>query len=631
MDTLLSANGLSKAFAHRDLFHEVLFGLERGEKVGLIGPNGAGKSTMLRILAGLEPPDLGELAIRRDCKVGFLEQFPTFGDAKTGREVLEGAFDELRKTLAEYERAATALEDTEALLLKIDELGGWDYDHLIERVATEYRINLEQPIANQSGGERKRLAIARLILEKPDIVLLDEPTNHLDPETVEHLEDWLRETPATVVLVTHDRYFLDLVVSRMFALQNQRLCMYEGNYSEYVASVAMEEALRARTRHRRLHHLLGELDWARRSPPARSGKSRARLERLADVQGEIERLTVSDSKPVIHFGVPPRLGNTILEFVDLSFSFTPDRPLISKLNFALRKGERIGIIGKNGAGKSTLLELARGALTPTGGEVRRGLNTKLALFDQKRSALLPGASLRTTLLPEGGDTVFPTSGGQVHVQSYIDRFGFCAHDLDRTLDSLSGGERNRIALAHFLLQSANVLCLDEPTNDLDIETLNILEEALLAFEGSVLVVSHDRYFLDKIATTILAFEEDGTVLVHRGDYSSYKAERDARVAAAEKAAAEKAKQAHAAELAQIPKPARKGLTWAEARELEGIEPAIEAAEAELETLETELSEPNLWSNPEKARATQQAYDNKKVEIFKLYARWEELSARQEER
>ncbi len=623
-ENILSVDSLSKAFAHRELFQNVSFGLDQGEKVGLIGPNGAGKSTLLKLILGQEAPDTGQIAIRKGIKIGYLQQFPDFGTARNGRELLESVFQELKDTIAAYEKAAAALEDTEALLLRIDELGGWDYSHYIARVADDFELDLDAPLSVQSGGERKRLAIAQLILSKPDLILLDEPTNHLDPQTVEQLEEWLALSPATVILVTHDRYFLDRVVSRMFAIQNRQLRVYEGNYSDYVAAAALEEALSARTRHRRLQHLLGELDWARRSPPARTGKSRARLERLEEVQKEIDQLSIEKLKTSMTFGSAPRLGNTILEARDLSIKFEK-APLFEHLSLALRKKERIGIIGPNGAGKSTLLEIMRGAIPPTEGEVDCGSNTRIALFDQKRSILEPQATIRSTLLPKGGDSVFPPGGSPVHIQSWIDRFGFTANDTDRKIESLSGGERTRVALARFLLESANVLFLDEPTNDLDIETLSVLEEALLAFDGSVMVVSHDRYFLDRIATAILAFEETPKgvrVTLYPGDYSTYKDKRDQQ-----KKEAERQKKAEQPKPAQRPAKPKKALSFAESKELEQMEANIEEAEMQQAQLEEALNDASVWQNPDRARQIQADYAQAKDRVSALYARWDALLAK----
>ncbi len=641
MTNVLSAKDVRKSFGQRVILDGVTLGLDAGAKLGLIGPNGAGKSTFLKILAGLESADGGAVAVRGDCGVAYLPQVPTFAAGATVRSVLSEPFAKLVETIRAYEQAATAMDErADRLLEDIERLGGWDWEHRLARAATEVGLeDLDAPVATMSGGQKKRVALARLILEGAGLVLLDEPTNHLDADTVEWLEGWLAATPAACILVTHDRYFLDTVVTRMAELRDGGLKIYEGSYTDFLEARAAEEELREQTRHRRAQIYKAELEWARRSPKARTTKSRSRLDRVDALADEVKGLERTDRTARIQFGDTQRLGKTILELRDVHKAFDPARPLIDGLDLTLTKGERVGIVGPNGTGKTTLLRLVRGELQPDRGTVRLGDNTKIGYFDQHRSTLDPAKTVRETVAPDGKDHVFPGGGKQQHVASWLSQFAFPPESHALPVAQLSGGERNRLALARFLLDDANLLLLDEPTNDLDILTLNVLEEALLGFEGCVLVVSHDRYFLDKIATGILAFEaghgKDGQVTLVQGDYTTYRRlrlsqlEADKEAAQRAQRAAEAQQKKAAAEAAKAPA-AKKKLTYGEEKELAGIEPRIEAADAEVARLEAAVADPAVWADgPARGTALQAELETARAEAARLYARWEELLTRSE--
>ena len=569
---ILSLTGLHKTYGDRTVLDGVTLGIDGGEVVGLIGDNGSGKSTLLKIIAGLEEPDQGLVTVRGGVRVGLLEQIPTLPPGVSARQALSAPFAELIAAIAAYERAVEAMDPrADALLLEVERRGGWDFEHRVERAAEDVALeDLDAPVDTLSGGQRKRLAIARLRLEGAGLLLLDEPTNHVDAETVERLEAWILAAPETCVLVTHDRTFLERVVDRIVEIRDGQIRSYPGTYTDYLEARATEEALRDRTRHRRLRILESELDWARRSPKARTTKARARVDRIDSAQQEQEALRSTTRVARFELGSAPRLGKRILEMENVSCGFD-GVPLLEGFSLVLRPGERLGIVGPNGCGKTTLLRLVLAELAPTAGRVQLGDLTRVAYFDQHRTALDPELSLRETLVGGAGEAVYP-GGERCHVATYLERFAFRPETMGQKVSSLSGGERNRLAIARFLLEEANVLLLDEPTNDLDLLTLGVLEEALLSFGGCALVVSHDRWFLDRIATGIVAFEPHG-VTVLQGGYTQYRETREAEEAARKLEAA--ADRRAVAAPAAAPVRARRGLSWREARELEALEGDIE--------------------------------------------------------
>lgn len=648
---LLSLDGVTKSHDGRPLIVDATMGIDAGNKIGIIGANGAGKSTLLNIIAGRLDADAGRVIMRKNTRMAFLEQVPTLDPTVTVRDALEDGLVELRRAIEAYQRAATNMQAESAPLLeKIEQLGGWDYQHRIDEVAAQLNVpNLNAEIGHLSGGEKRRVALAQVVLQQPELLLVDEPTNHLDTNTVDWLEQWLIESKAAVILVTHDRYFLDDVVEHLWELREGTLKSYAGNYTDYLAARAIEMAHSERTQHRQLRILMTELEWARRSPSARSTKQQARLERLDKAQEELSKRGGETFVNEFRFGKPPRLGGRILEFADVHMSYA-ERSLIDGLTLEMCRGERIGIIGPNGCGKSTLLELILGNQKPTTGHITIGKNTRMAYFDQQRALLDPQATVREIVAPDGADVVAPGGGAAtVVVQAWLDRFGFPVPTHGRTVDSLSGGERNRLAIARFLLEEANLLLLDEPTNDLDIPTLNILEDALIHFPGCVLVVTHDRYFLDKVCTGIIAFEyeylEPGTVTFVQGNYSHYAGVRlkelKERAATDTKDRARAQRQQRASERNEPhgrnektsgkPESKKKGLTYGERIELEKLEPTIEECDAMIRNLERELTARDIWrDDPGKARTIHDELETTRKRSAELFARWEELMTRREQ-
>ncbi len=512
-----------------------------GAKIGVLGLNGAGKSSLLRIMAGVDAEFDGEARPQKGIKVGFLPQEPELDEHLDVRGNVEQGLDELMGWLAEYnaiaEKFAEPMSDEEmnALLeqqgelqTRIDAADGWEVDRTLEIAADALRLPpWEAQVSTLSGGERRRVALCKLLLSKPDMLLLDEPTNHLDAESVAWLERFLAEYPGTVVAVTHDRYFLDNVAGWILELDRGRGIPFEGNYSAWLEAKEKRlehEASREKARQRAIH---SELEWVRSNPKARQAKSKARLARFEEL---VSRET-QERMATAELYIPPgeRLGEKVIEARHLSKGFG-DRLLIDDLNCSIPRGAIVGIIGGNGAGKSTFFRMLTGAEQPDAGSIELGETVDLGYVDQSRDSLRAEKTVWEEI--SDGQDVIRIGNYEIPSRAYVGRFNFKGQDQQKRVGDLSGGERNRVHLAKLLKRGANVLLLDEPTNDLDVETLRALEEALLNFPGTVLVISHDRWFLDRIATHILAFEGDSHVEWFTGNFSDYEADHKKRLAAA---------------------------------------------------------------------------------------------------
>jgi ATP-binding cassette ChvD family protein len=524
----------------RVILDEIHLAFFPGAKIGVLGANGAGKSSLLRIMAGVDRDFLGEARPAEGIRVGFLPQEPALDPAKDVRGNVEEGVAETRALLHRFEevsaRFAEPLEDDEMNRLleeqarlqdQIDAAGAWELDRRIEVAMEALRVPPgETPVATLSGGERRRVALCRLLLSKPDLLLLDEPTNHLDAESVAWLERFLKEYPGTVVAVTHDRYFLDNVAGWILELDRGRGIPWQGNYSSWLeqkqARLAVEEK-HASARRRTLER---ELEWVRMAPRARQAKSKARIRAYEELLAEGEKRLPE----TVEISIPPgpRLGDVVLEAEHLRKGYG-DRLLIDDLDFSLPPGGIVGVIGANGAGKTTLFRMIVGQEKPDGGELRLGKTVKLAYVDQSRDALDP----KKTVFQEisGGEERIQVGGREVAARAYVASFNFKGSDQQKLVGLLSGGERNRLHLAKTLQMGGNLLLLDEPTNDLDVDTLRALEEALVAFPGCAVVISHDRWFLDRIATHILAFEGDSHVEWFEGNYQDYEKDRRRRLGA----------------------------------------------------------------------------------------------------
>jgi ATP-binding cassette subfamily F protein uup len=635
---VLDATDLRKTLAGRPILDGVTLTIRRGEKVGLVGRNGSGKSTLGRVLAGLDEVDGGRLARRRGAHVAYLEQEPRFESGRTVRDVvLEslGAWSEARQRFEALSDALARATDeaeqsrlSEAIAAAADALeraGGWEREH--EAEATVGHLGIDDPnrlVDTLSGGEARRVALARLLVAAPDLAILDEPTNHLDLATIEWLETHLSEQFAgAVLLISHDRHVLDAVTTRTLEIHDGALESYDGGYARYLIGKAEREALAERTWRNTQNFLRREVEWLRRMPKARGTKQKARIHRAEEA---LEQKAPKAEQQADLRATTERQGKTILELNGVSIE-RGGRRLVDDLHLALRPGDRLGIVGANGSGKTSLLLAILDRLEPVSGRIVRGATTKIGYLDQARSELDPEETVREAAI--GDATEIVVGEERLSVGSYLERFLF-DHSMQRVkVGELSGGERARVCLARLLAQSCNLLILDEPTNDLDVMTLSALEAMLLDFGGSLLLVSHDRWLLDRVTTGILAFEGEGRVERHVGHFSDYRERVAARASAKSgrrEAGGETLRKASSRSAAPSAPRSRK-LTHAERRELEGMLDAIEAAESRVETLQVRLSDPEIYQgDAEQVSALRGALAEAEEEVARLTARWEELEA-----
>ena len=524
---------LRKAVADRVLLDDVTLAFFPGAKIGVLGPNGAGKSTLLRIMAGLDTEFTGDAKAMPGVRVGFLPQEPQLDAAKTVLGNVEEGVAETRALLTEFEelaaRFAEPMDDEQMQKLldrqsavqdRIDHANAWELDRQLEIAMDALRLPPpEADVATLSGGERRRVALCRLLLQKPDLLLLDEPTNHLDAESVAWLERHLKDYPGTVVAVTHDRYFLDNIAGWILELDRGRGIPFEGNYTGWLEQKQARMATEEKQASARQRTLDRELDWIRMSPRARQAKSKARISAYEQLRGE-----EADRAPEsVEIAIPPgpRLGDLVVEAIDLSKAYG-ERLLIDDLDFTLPAGGIVGVIGANGAGKTTLFRMIVGQEHPDAGTLRIGETVQLAYVDQSHDALDAAKNVFEEI--SQGDDRIKVGKREIAARAYVASFGFKGSDQQKKVGVLSGGERNRLHLAKMIRRGGNVLLLDEPTNDLDVDTLRALEDALIGFAGCVVVITHDRWFLNRIATHILAFEGDSHVEWFEGNYQDYDAD-----------------------------------------------------------------------------------------------------------
>jgi ABC transport system ATP-binding/permease protein len=598
---IISAQGLSKRYGVAPLFKNISFTVSEGDRIGVIGPNGSGKSTLLEILCGKTKPDSGDVAARKGTRLSYVKQISEFAPGVTIQAVIESALE--RVSVTQSERAGRSAET----------LGRAGF------------VDLEIPAAALSGGWRKRLAIAEALVQKPDILLLDEPTNHLDLAGIEWLEKLLQRAAFASVVVSHDRYFLENVTNEMVEIDGayeDGALRVEGNYSTFL--VAKEEHLHAqRNRQEALENRVHtEIEWLRRGPKARATKAKARIDKAHKLIGELAdmkaRSSVSTSQ--IDFSATNRQTKQLIELNGVTGAIG-ERVLFENLNFTLTSGMRVGLVGPNGSGKTTLLRLLRGDLEPGAGKIQKAEPLRMVYFDQNRE-LDPDLLLRRALAPDSDAVIY--QGNVIHVASWAARFLFTGEDLNRRVGKLSGGERARVLIAQLMLQPADVLLLDEPTNDLDIPTLEILEESLLEFRGALVLVTHDRYMLDRVSTIVLGF--DGLGGIERfADYSQWDAWQERRQ--------EKSDHAKLPELrvrprlsadATPPTAAKKKLSYKEARELESMEQRIAEAEQEVHDRQAALQDSAIMSDGPRLHSASLQLDEARKIVDRLYARWAEL-------
>jgi ATP-binding cassette ChvD family protein len=537
---IYSMIGVGKYYNKKAVLKDIYLSYFYGAKIGVIGLNGSGKSSLLRILAGVDTEFVGQTVLSPGYTIGFLEQEPRLDDSKTVREIVEQGVQETVDLLKEFEQInekfAEPMSDDEMTALlerqgavqeKLDAIGAWDLDSRLEMAMDALRCPPgDMPVKIISGGERRRVALCRLLLKQPDILLLDEPTNHLDAESVAWLERHLQQYPGTVIAVTHDRYFLDNVAGWILELDQGRGIPWQGNYSSWLEQKQTRLQQEEKTETERQKTLQRELEWIRMSPKGRQAKGKARINAYETLLSQESERRAEDLEIYIPPG--PRLGHVVIEADHVSKTYG-ERILIDDMSFALPPGGIVGIIGPNGAGKTTLFRMITDQERPDRGMIRIGETVKLAYVDQSRDVLDPNKSIWEEI--SGGLDVAQLGGRQVNSRAYVARFNFSGADQQKKVGTLSGGERNRVHLAKMLKEGANVLLLDEPTNDLDVNTMRALEEALENFAGCAVVISHDRWFLDRIATHILAFEGDSKVVWFEGNYSDYEADRKSRLGA----------------------------------------------------------------------------------------------------
>ncbi len=527
-------SGVSKTFpgAQKPVIKNIWLSFFYGAKIGVLGLNGSGKSTLLKIIAGLDQNYEGKIEFEKQFKIGYLPQEPELDDTKTVRESVEEGVGELMATMKEYEEVnakfAEPMSDDEMnnlierqgeLMDILDRSGAWELDHKIERAMDALRCPPDDAIVKVlSGGERRRVAIARLLLSNPDILLLDEPTNHLDAESIDWLEQYLQNFPGTVIAVTHDRYFLDNVAGWILELDRGEGIPWEGNYSSWLEQKAKRLEMEQKHEDKRRKTLERELEWIRMGQKARQAKGKARLNAYEKLAGE----EAKEKEKKLELNIPPgpRLGDVVIKAADLSKAYD-GRLLFENLSFDIPKNSIVGIIGPNGVGKSTLFRMLVGQETPDNGDIKIGDTVKLSYVDQSHDAIDPNKSVYE-VVSEGND-ILTVGNYEVNARAYISKFNFSGSDQQKKAGVLSGGERNRLHLAMTLKDGGNVLLLDEPTNDIDVNTLRSLEDALDNFAGCALIISHDRWFIDRLATHILSFENEGEVVFFEGNYQDYEA------------------------------------------------------------------------------------------------------------
>lgn len=605
MAILVSAHRLRKAFAARPLFDDLTFSIESGERIGLIGPNGAGKSTLLKILASKTTPDEGTLSFQRGLRVGYLEQVPEFKvGAHVLSTVLEGAADP-----DEWEDMARAHE----ILSKLS-LDG------------ESGPGPETEISQLSGGWKKRVALARELVKQPDLLLLDEPTNHLDVESIVWLEDMLANARFATLTITHDRLFLQRISNRILELDRRNaggLLSVSGDYAAYLEIKEQTMAAQERREIILKNTLRRETEWLRQGAKARTTKQQARIQRAGVLQDEVGELVDRNRLRTtqIDFQNAERNPKKLLEAKGISKSYGK-RALFEKVDLMLTPGSRIGLLGANGCGKSSLIRVLLGSENPDKGEVFRSDQLKVAYFEQARDSLDPSITLSRTLCPKGDFVDF--RGSRVHIRGYLDRFLFEPGQSEMAVGKLSGGEQSRLLLARLMLNDANLLVLDEPTNDLDMATLNVLADCLIDFTGAVLLVTHDRYFLDQVATRIIAFPEAANpqrALVPFSSLSQWESWYTDQVAMLKARATQASKTANS----QANKKSKK-LSYGEQRELDSMEKTIHEAEAKLAELMEASAQPEVASNAVKLAQLTQEMSECQAKVDQLYARWSELES-----
>ena len=635
---LLSINNLSKIGREKPLFTGVTFGLDEGDKAALIGKNGTGKSTLLNTIAGVLEPDEGQVVINKSAGVSFLPQNPLYNKQDTIREHIFKSNSPKLNVIREYEEVCEKMKDSNSsslqnkfqeLTQKIESQDLWNYESQVSSILSTLGIHsLDRKMGELSGGMVKKVALAQVLVEDTKLLLLDEPTSHLDLETIIYLQEYLAETKRSVLMVTHDRYFLDAVCNNIYELARNKVKLYTGNYSEYLAKKETEAEIEANTERRIESVLRFERDWLLRGPCARGTKAKARIQHDMAL---INREKFAADRNFTFEVKGRRLGGKILELHNLSKNYPKGfsdngqiQPVIKNFSYTFNKGEKIGVFGNNGSGKSTLLNMITEKIKPDEGEIVKGINTYIAYYEQ--NPVFPETKLTVLeYIKEAAEVMEMNDGTTLSAGLFLEQFGYEGRIQHSPVSTLSGGERKKLYLLRLLMSNPNFLILDEPTNDFDIFTMNILEQFLLNFKGCLLVVSHDRYFMDKICDTLFILEEDGGVSGYVGKCSEYidyrnQLKKEKLIAQKQEKSAAPVESKPVAQEQSGGKVRRK--TFKEQKEFEEIEARIFSSEEELPQLEEQMSS----SDYEVSKKAGERYTKLQSQLEKDYARWEELSA-----
>lgn len=615
---ILSALELEVRFGEQIVLNKASLSVHELDRIGLVGKNGAGKSTFLKIISGILPPDSGEVARKKDLVIGFLSQEFTLDETKNVYDNIISAAQNELDLIHEYEQTpfdSPKKHHLEETILRMD---SWNLEKRINLLVRSLNApDVSRDISSLSGGEKRRVALCRALISKPDLLILDEPTNHLDTKSIEWLEDFLASYRGTCIFVTHDRYFLDRIANRIVELSSGSFYSYQGNYTQYLIRKSEVQTVKEVEEHKRQVFLKRELEWVRRGPKARRTKAKSRMDNFYEVAKQENLETDVDVDLII----PPaeRLGKKVVELTNLGIKLG-DKLLFNNFNFNFEAGKKIGVVGDNGVGKTTLLKIILGELPPTSGKIEIGETSEFNYVDQAR-LLLNNDDTVIKAIGEGSE-VIKFGKYQMNVWTYLRRFLFADDRINTPVGKLSGGEKSRLTLAKILANGGNFLLLDEPTNDLDLPTLRILEEALIAFEGCVVVVSHDRYFLNRICNGILAFENGKEIYYSEGDYDYYIEKRNHRRQQEEFLKPKENK--NAVSKTRVKSKPRK-MSFKDAQELEQIEKNIITAESEVERIENIFASPDYYEKyAAQTNELNRQLEEAKEKVKKLYERWEEL-------
>lgn len=618
----LLVESISKSYGIRELFSNITFGLHKGQRTALVARNGSGKTTLLNIIGGIDTPDSGKVVVRKDIRIGYLNQSPSFPPDKTVLEAILGGDQPINRILREYETLVndpgTSPEALNHILQEMDRLNAWDYEARVKQMLHQLQLpDFHQKTSELSGGQIKRMALAAVLLSEPDLLILDEPTNHLDIAMTEWLEDYLSSPSMTLLMVTHDRYFLDNVCTDIIEIENNQVYNYQGNYAYYLEKKAERQATRESETDKARNLYLRELEWVRRMPKARGTKSKSRLDAFDDIKQKA--FAYRKQKEIeINFRMK-RMGSKILELVKVSKQYE-EKVLMDKFTYSFRKGERIGIVGKNGTGKSTLLKMILGQTEPDAGKITTGETIEFGYYRQ--DGMIGNEDKRVIeVIREIADVIDTDRSGSLTASQMLQRFDFTPEMQYTYVSKLSGGEKRRLYLLTVLMKNPNFLILDEPTNDLDILTLNKLEEFLENFGGCMIIVSHDRYFMDKLVDQLFVFEGDGRITIYPGSYTEYRIHQEEEVLRQQEV--KEKMQVQQSVIVSEPKKEKTKLSYKEKLELEQLELQIPQWEAEKKQLEEKLNS-GLTDHEELVRTSEQL--NTLISLLdEKSMRWLELS------